>query len=77
MSLSNTDTGSQPADPYVAKNKEEPGLQEKMDDLIYFIDKNKYCMMTTKTSDGLLASRCMALAAKVSIQVQYNFSSKY
>jgi hypothetical protein len=66
MSLSNTDTGSKPADPFTAKNQEEPSLQEKIDDLVYFIEKNKFCMMTTKTSDGKLASRCMALAAKVS-----------
>ena len=63
---SNTDTGSKPADPFVAKNQEEPGLQEKIDDLVYFIDKNKFCMMTVKTSDGKLGSRCMALANKVS-----------
>jgi hypothetical protein len=66
MSLSNTDTGSKPADPFTAKNQEEPSLQEKIDDLVYFVEKNKFCMMTTKTSDGKLASRCMALAAKVS-----------
>ena len=62
---SNTDTGSKPADPYTAKNQEEPPLQEKIDDLVYFIEKNKFCMMTTKTGDHSLASRCMALAAKV------------
>lgn len=28
-------------------------------------DKSQFCMMTTQTPDGLLASRCMALAAKV------------
>lgn len=54
-----------PADPYTAKNKEEPSLQEKVDDLVYFVDKTKFCLFTTRTPDGLLASRCMALAAKV------------
>ena len=68
MSYSNTDTGSKPADPFKDKNQEEPSLQEKVDDLVAFEDKCKFCMMTTKTSDGLLASRCMALAAKVSDQ---------
>lgn len=65
MSFSNTDTGGKTADPYTAKNLQEPGLKEKVEDLVQFIDKCKFCMMTTKTSDGLLASRCMALAAKV------------
>jgi hypothetical protein len=63
---SNTDTGSKPADPYTAKNQEEPSLQDKIDDFVYFVDKNKFCMMTTKTGEHGLASRCMALAAKVS-----------
>lgn len=63
--FSNADTGSKPADPYTEKNKQEPTLKEKINDLSAFVDKCKFCMMTTKTSDGLLASRCMALAAKV------------
>lgn len=67
MSFSNTDTGSKPADPYTAKNLEQPdSLQEKVGDLIGFVEKSKYCMMTTRiASSGLLVSRCMALAAKV------------
>lgn len=65
--MSSTDTGSKSADPYTAKNQEDPPLQEKIDDLVYFVEKNKFCMMTTKTSDGKLVSRCMALAAKVDI----------
>ena len=65
MSYSNTDTGSKPADPYTEKNLEEPSLKEKVDDLAAFVDKCKFCMMATKTSDGMLVSRCMALAAKV------------
>ncbi|THX30821.1 protein bli-3 [Aureobasidium pullulans] len=66
MSFSNTDTGSKPADPYTAKNLEQPDtLKEKVGDLITFVDKSKYCMMTTRiASSGLLVSRCMALAAK-------------
>ncbi|KAI5269338.1 protein bli-3 [Aureobasidium subglaciale] len=66
MSFSNTNTGSKTADPYVAKNLDEPSeLKEKVGDLISFVDKSKYCMMTTRiASSGLLVSRCMALAAK-------------
>ena len=67
MSYSNTDTGSKTADPYTAKNKEEPSLKEKVGDLITFVEKSKFCMMTTRIAEsGLLVSRCMALAAKVS-----------
>ena len=66
MSFSNADTGSKTADPYVAKNLQEPSLKEKVDDLVEFVDRAKFCMMTTRTSDGMLASRCMAMAAKVS-----------
>ncbi|GAB7360822.1 hypothetical protein MBLNU230_g0808t2 [Neophaeotheca triangularis] len=64
MSFSNTDTGNKPADPYTQKNAQDPSLQEKVEDLTTFIDKCKFCMMTTMTGDGKLASRCMALAAK-------------
>ncbi|KAK3046691.1 hypothetical protein LTR09_011838 [Extremus antarcticus] len=71
--FSNADTGSKPADPYTEKNKQEPTLKEKINDLSAFVDKCKFCMMTTKTSDGLLASRCMALAAKEGNSVDYIF----
>jgi general stress protein 26 len=64
--FSNADTGSKPADPYTAKNLQDPSLKEKVEDLQSFVDKSKFCMMTTKTQDGLLASRCMAVAARVS-----------
>ncbi|CAD0107346.1 unnamed protein product [Aureobasidium uvarum] len=65
MSFSNADTGNKTADPYTAKNKEQPELNEKVGDLISFVDKSKFCMMTTRiASSGLLVSRCMALAAK-------------
>ena len=68
MSFSNTDTGSKPADPYTQKNLEKnTELKTKVEDLVAFIDKQKFCMMTTRipSSEGMLASRCMALAAKV------------
>ncbi|KAG9705555.1 hypothetical protein KCU86_g23501, partial [Aureobasidium melanogenum] len=33
MSFSNADTGNKTADPYTAKNKEQPELKEKVGDL--------------------------------------------
>jgi len=58
---------SQPADPYTAKNKDEPGLEQKVNDLNSFIQSSKFGMMTTRIADsGLLVSRCMALAAQES-----------
>jgi hypothetical protein len=64
--FSNTDTGSKPADPYTAKNKDEPSLSEKVEDLSKFISSAKFGMMTTHAKDSdLLVSRCMALAAQV------------
>ncbi|KAL1985837.1 hypothetical protein VTN96DRAFT_7329 [Rasamsonia emersonii] len=58
-----TSAGTQPIDPYKAKNYENPPLQEKVDDLVKFINEVKYGMLTTKASDSdLLTSRCMALA---------------
>lgn len=61
-----TSAGTQPIDPYKAKNYENPPLQEKVDDLVKFINEVKYGMLTTKASDSdLLTSRCMALAGTV------------
>jgi hypothetical protein len=60
-----TNTQIRPADPYTAKNKQEPELKEKIEDLVAFVERTKFCLLTTRTQDGLLASRCMALAAKV------------
>jgi len=63
---SNTNTGSNPADPYVQKALENPSIREKIEDLVTFADKCKFCMMTTEMGkDGMMASRCMALAGKV------------
>ena len=65
-SFSNADTGSKPADPYTAQNKQEPSLKEKVEDLFGFVDKTKICLMTAQTAGSdLLTSRAMALAAKV------------
>ncbi|KAF2711633.1 hypothetical protein K504DRAFT_489474 [Pleomassaria siparia CBS 279.74] len=64
-SFSNASTGNKPADPYTEKNLQEPSLTEKVEDLISFIDRTKFTMMTTRVGNSdLLASRCMALAAK-------------
>ncbi|KAF7547543.1 hypothetical protein G7Z17_g7658 [Cylindrodendrum hubeiense] len=64
MSFSNTSTGDAPADPYKTANKDEVGLKTKIDDLVEFINKCKFCMMTTRdSSSDNLVSRCMALAA--------------
>lgn len=55
----------QPLDPYKAKNKDEDvTMDQKLNDLFTFIDKNKFCMLTTRSPEGHLASRCMALAGK-------------
>jgi hypothetical protein len=51
---------------YKAKNKDEPGLEQKVNDLSAFIQSAKFGMLTTRIADsGLLVSRCMALAAQV------------
>ena len=69
--FSNTSVpGDKPADPYTAKNKDdEQSLSEKIEALSNFVSANKFGMMTTRASDGLLVSRCMALAAKVLISL--------
>lgn len=68
MSFSNTDTGDKNADPYKEKNLDEPPLKEKIDDLVNFISTSKFGMLTTRVgSTGLLASRCMSVAAKVKL----------
>jgi hypothetical protein len=71
--FSNADTGDKHADPYKQKNLEaEVPLKEKVEDLINFVEKCKFCMMTTRIADkGLLVSRCMALAGKVSFKRKF------
>ncbi len=64
--FSNTDTGSKAADPYKQKNTEEPSLKEKVEDLFAFVEKTKFCLLTTQVADSdLLATRAMGLAAQV------------
>jgi len=70
--FSNADTGNKPADPYKEKNLEHPELKEKVEDLVSFISSQKFGMMTTRiASSGLLTSRCMALAGKVSLSIPH------
>lgn len=65
MSFSNTDTGSKTADPYTAKNEQDPSLKEKVEDFTQFVSKTKFCLLTTKSSDnGNLVSRAMAVAGQ-------------
>jgi hypothetical protein len=68
--FSNADTGSKTADPYTAKNTDDVSLKEKVEDLLKFIDNTKFCLLTTHVADSdLLASRAMALAAKVGHEI--------
>jgi general stress protein 26 len=77
MSYSNTSSGTSSADPYKSKNLDnDTTLKEKIEDLVSFAEKQKFCMMTTRIADsGLLASRCMALAAKEGNGVDFIFHS--
>lgn len=64
----NTTTGQHAVDPYKTQNFEDPPLIQKVEDLVQFISTVKFGMLTTKQSEGdYLTSRCMALAAQVSI----------
>ena len=64
MSFSNTSTGDKPSDPYKEKNTDQPDLKTKISDLVDFVTKSKYAMMTTREADSdKLVSRCMAVAA--------------
>jgi len=63
--FSHANTGDAPADPYKAANRDDDvSLETKIGDLVDFMTKCKFGMMTTRSaSSGTLASRCMALAA--------------
>jgi hypothetical protein len=56
-------------DPYKAHNYEDLPLDQKINDLVSFVQGIKYGMLTTKLSNDsdLLASRCMALAGQVQL----------
>ncbi|MCJ1471047.1 BLI-3 blue-light-inducible Bli-3 protein [Pseudocyphellaria aurata] len=65
MSFSNTDTGDKTADPYKAKNLDEPPLKEKVEALSTFISNSKFGMLTTRIEGSkLLTSRAMSVAAQ-------------
>jgi len=65
--VSKTSTGDAPADPYTVANRDDSAtLEDKIKDLVKFMDKCRFAMMTTRSmSNGALYSRCMALAATV------------
>lgn len=67
MSATGASFGDKPADPYTKVNKDEVDLQTKVTDLVDFITKCKFGMMTTieASSQNNLVSRCMGLAATV------------
>lgn len=66
MSYSNTDTGDKTADPYKAKNLDQPSLKEKVEGLSTFISNSKFGMLTTRIEGSkLLTSRAMSVAAQV------------
>lgn len=68
MSFSNAAVGDKPADPYKKENAEEADLDTKVEDLVNFITNAKFGMMTThEAATDNLVSRCMALAATVSL----------
>ena len=68
MSFSNTSTGDKPADPYKKANVDETDTKTKVEDLVGFMDKCKFGMMTThEAASDNLVSRCMALAATVQL----------
>ena len=72
MSFSNTDTGSKGADPYKAKNLDDAPVKDKAEDLVKFCNSCKFGMMTTRIAkNGLLVSRCMAIAGTVNIPVSF------
>jgi len=76
MSFSNADTGNLPSDPYKQKNLDNASLKDKIEDLVSFAEKSKFCMMTTHIADsGRLASRCMALAGTEGNGVDFIFHS--
>jgi len=62
-----TTQGGKPLDPYKDANSDDNiPLEQKVKDLVAFVESCKFCMMATRiASSGLIVSRCMALAGKV------------
>ncbi|KAL7789517.1 hypothetical protein V8C37DRAFT_386177 [Trichoderma ceciliae] len=65
MSTTGPSLGDKPADPYTLINKDEADSQTLVTDLVDFITKCKFGMLTTieASSHNNLVSRCMGLAA--------------
>ncbi|RFU72404.1 bli-3 [Trichoderma arundinaceum] len=65
MATTSADLGDKPADPYTKANKDEVDSQTMVTDLVDFITKCKFGMLTTveASSHNNLVSRCMGLAA--------------
>ena len=63
--FSHASTGDAPADPHKAVNRDDDvSLETKVGDLVHFMTKCKFGMMTTRdATSGTLDSRCMAIAA--------------
>lgn len=75
MPFSNTNTNNNTtvnrnADPYTENSHEDLDLGDRIIDLRKFVTRTKFCMMATRAPSGLLASRCMSLAAHVSPTLQ-------
>lgn len=64
--------GDKPADPYTHSNKDETDLNTLVTDLVDFITKCKFGMLTTieASSQNNLVSRCMGLAGTVRYLLQ-------
>jgi hypothetical protein len=68
MATTSASLGDKPADPYTVANKDETDPQTLVTDLVDFITKCKFGMLTTveASSHNNLVSRCMGLAGTVS-----------
>lgn len=68
MSVTDSKIHNQPADPYQEKNIDDVSIKDKIQDLSELIDSCKFGVMTTRDArTGYLVSRCMAVAAKVTL----------
>lgn len=65
--------GDKPADPYTHDNKDETDLKTSVTELVDFITKCKFGMLTTieASSHNNLVSRCMGLAGTVRWPLHY------
>jgi hypothetical protein len=57
-------------DPYKKANAEDSSIKTKIEGLTAFVDEHKMGMLTTRQANsGMLVSRCMAVATRVSVNV--------